>query len=230
LNLYCIIVEDEPVSQDILKRYIADTPQLKLVGVGNNAFEAQDLLLEKEVNLMFLDINMPKLSGMSFLKTLTNPPMVIFTTAYPEFAIESYEVNAVDYLMKPFSFNRFLNAVNKAIERLKTQDNSEKEQFVMLRADKKTFKVPVSEIMCLEAMGDYVKVHYNDAFIMVHDTLQHLLDEIQSADLIRIHRSWAVSKKYVKYIEGNQVIIGEKEIPVGKSYREDFLKKFNLNA
>ncbi len=228
LNIHTIIIDDEPVSQDILKRYIADTPQLKLVGVCSNAFEAQALLLDEEVHLMFLDINMPKLSGMSFLKSLKNPPMVIFTTAYPEYALEGYEVDAVDYLLKPFSFDRFIKAVNKSVERLR---NSEKpagqEGFVMLRADKKIYQVPIKDITHLEAMGDYVKVFYGNSYIMVHDTLQHLLDEIGSGDLIRVHRSWAVSIKYISYVEGSILKVGIREIPVGKSYREAFLKKFN---
>jgi DNA-binding LytR/AlgR family response regulator len=228
LNIHCIIIEDEPVSQDILKRYIADTPPLKLVGVCNNAFEAQELLLDEQVHLMFLDINMPKLSGMSFLKSLKNPPLVIFTTAYPEYALEGYEVDAVDYLLKPFSFDRFIKAVNKAVERLRSSEKpAGQEGFVMLRADKKIFKVAISSISHLEAMGDYVKVFYDSKYIMVHDTLQHLLEEIGSTDLVRIHRSWAVSIKHINYVEGNLVMIGDREIPVGKSYKENFLERIN---
>ncbi|MCF8302153.1 MAG: LytTR family DNA-binding domain-containing protein [Bacteroidales bacterium] len=228
MTLSCIIVEDEPVSQDLLEQYIKDTPNLKLLATCNNAFEARDVLLEQKPDLMFLDINMPKLSGMSFFKSLTKPPMVIFTTAYPEYAIESYEVNAVDYLMKPFSFHRFLMAVDKAFERTKkTNGIKNEESYVMLKADKKVYKVPVKQITHLEAMGDYVKVHYDNTYILVHDTLQHLLEEIQSGDLVRVHRSWVVSITHIKYIEGNQVTINKQEIPVGKSYREEFLKKFN---
>lgn len=228
MTINSIIVDDEPVSQDILKRYIADTPQLKLVGVCSNAFEAQALLLDEEVQLMFLDINMPKLSGMSFLKSLNNPPMVIFTTAYPEYALEGYEVDAVDYLLKPFSFDRFIKAINKAVDRLKSnQKPAGQEGFVMLRADKKMYKVQTSEISHLEAMGDYVKVFYGNTWILVHDTLQHLIEEIDSKDLIRVHRSWAVAIKYISYVEGNTIMIADREIPVGKSYRDAFINRFN---
>jgi len=228
LNIHCIIIDDEPVSQDILKRYITDTPQLKLVGVCNNAFEAQALLLEEEVQLMFLDINMPKLSGMSFFKSLMNPPLVIFTTAYPEYALEGYEVDAVDYLLKPFSFDRFIKALNKAVQRLRTIEKpTGQEGFAMLRADKKIFKVPINAITHLEAMGDYVKVFYDNSVILVHDTLQNLLQEIGSKELVRVHRSWSVSLKHISYMEGNTVMIGDRGIPVGKGYKEAFLKKFN---
>jgi DNA-binding LytR/AlgR family response regulator len=196
--------------------------------VCNNAFEAQDLLLDEEVHLIFLDINMPKLSGMSFLRSLSNPPLVVFTTAYPEYAIEGFEVDAVDYLLKPFSFDRFIKAVNKAVERLRSmQSPSNHEDFVMLKADKKLYKVPVNRISHLEALGDYVKVFYGGSVIMVHDTLQHLLEEINSPVLIRVHRSWAVSMQHISYMEGNAVIIGDLEIPIGKSYKDKFLSKFN---
>ena len=225
LNFNCIIVDDEPVSQDILKRYIADIPLLKMVAVCDNAFQAQDALMAGEVQLMFLDINMPKLSGLSFLKSLSNPPLVIFTTAYAEYALEGYEVDAVDYLLNPFSFDRFIKAVNKAVERLNSNHKSERqEDFVLLRSDKKFYKVQVSEITHLEAMGDYVKVFYDKSFIIVHDTLQNLIEEIRSEEIFRVHRSWAVSLKYISYLEGNTVKIGDREIPVGKSFREEFLK------
>jgi len=198
------------------------------VGVCNNAFEAQELLLDEEVDLMFLDINMPKLSGMSFLRSLSNPPLVVFTTAYPEYAIEGFEVDAVDYLLKPFSFDRFIKAVNKAVERLRRMDKpSKSEGFVMLKADKKIFKVPVNHITHLEAMGDYVKVFYDGSVILVHNTLQQILEEINSPYFFRIHRSWAVSIQHISYVEGNAVNIGNLEIPIGKSYKEDFLSKFN---
>ena len=226
MNLHCIIAEDEPISQDLLEKYIRDVPNLNLLAICNNAFEARDVLLDQQVDLIFLDINMPKLSGMSFIKSLNNPPLVIFTTAYPEYAIESYEVNAVDYLMKPFSFDRFVKAVNKAFDRIRQPGSGKTEEsFVMLKADKKVYKVPVNEITHLEAMGDYVKVHYEGSYIMVHDTLQHLLNEIQTENLIRIHRSWAVSMNHISYIEGNEINIGDLVIPVGKSYKELFLRR-----
>ncbi len=148
MSISCIIVEDEPVSQDVLTQYIDDIPKLNLVAVCNNALEASEILMSNKIQLMFLDINMPKLSGLDFLKTLQNPPLVIFTTAYPEYALEGFEVNAIDYLLKPFSFNRFLKAVNKTAERLQKPENEiNSETFVLLKAGKKKNKVKLSDIL-----------------------------------------------------------------------------------
>ena len=158
MKIHCMIVEDEPASQDILKAYVADCPNLSLVATCKNAFEANDVLMNRKVDLMFLDINMPGLSGMKFYQSLSHPPFVIFTTAYPEFALEGFEVDAVDYLLKPFPFERFLKAVNRAADRLKkVAGNQSKDEFVLFKADKKIHKILLSEILYLEALGDYVK-------------------------------------------------------------------------
>lgn len=221
----CIIVEDEPVSQDVLKKYIADCPNLKLIEVCNNAFEANDALVNHEVQLMFLDINMPRLSGMKFYKSLSNPPFVIFTTAYPEYALEGFEVDAVDYLLKPFPFERFLKAVNRVVERLKKQDNNLlPEKFILLKADKKIHKINIADLLYLEAMGDYVKVFFSDKHIIVHDTLQGLQSQLPQQPFFRVHKSYIIATEKFSYIEGNMVQIGEKSIPIGLTYRNDFLK------
>ncbi len=226
MTINCIIVDDEPVSQDILKKYVEDTPTLKLMKVCNNAFEASEALMQYQIDLIFLDINMPKLSGMKFYKSLNNPPYVIFTTAYPEFAAEGFEVDAIDYLLKPFPFDRFLKAVNRAIDRIaKPNTNSTSEEFILLKADKKLHRINLSDISFLEAMGDYVKVFYNDSFILVHDTLQRLLDQLPEKDFIRIHKSYVISISNISYVEGNQVKIGDHEIPIGQTYRDNFLER-----
>ncbi len=229
MTVNCIIVDDEPVSQDILRKYMEDTPRLNLLQICNNAFEASEALLQHPVDLIFLDINMPKLSGMKFYKSLNNPPYVIFTTAYPEFAAEGFEVDAVDYLLKPFPFERFLKAVNRAMERIKKPDNqSNAEEFILLKADKKLHRINLPDILYLEALGDYVKVFYADIFIIVHETLQRLHDQLPQKEFIRIHKSYVISTGNINYVEGNQVKIGEREIPIGQKYKDDlmdFLKK-----
>lgn len=230
MTIHCIIVDDEPVSQDILKKHVADTPTLNLLQVCNNAFEASEALMQYQVDLIFLDINMPKLSGMKFYKSLNNPPYVIFTTAYPEFAAEGFEVDAIDYLLKPFPFDRFLKAVNRAIDRIgKPERKTASGEYILLKADKKLHRVKLSDISHLEAMGDYVKVFYNDSFILVHDTLQRLLDQLPKDVFIRIHKSYIISTGNINYVEGNQVIIGELEIPIGQTYRGSFLELFKGN-
>lgn len=226
MKINCIIVDDEPVSQDILKKYVSDTPTLNLLQVCNNAFEASEALMQHQIDLIFLDINMPKLSGMKFYKSLNNPPYVIFTTAYPEFAAEGFEVDAIDYLLKPFPFDRFLKAINRAIERIrKPEKQTVSGEYILLKADKKLHRINLSEISHLEALGDYVKVFYNDSFILVHDTLQSLLDQLPLKDFIRIHKSFVISTTHIDYVEGNQVKIGELEIPIGQTFRDNFLER-----
>jgi len=225
MTLNCIIVDDEPVSQDILKKYVVDTPTLKLLQVCNNAFKASKVLMQHKIDLIFLDINMPLLSGMKFYKSLSNPPYVIFTTAYPEFAAEGFEVDAVDYLLKPFPFDRFLKAVNRAIDRIGKQEKQNATgEYILLKADKKLHKVNLSDISHLEALGDYVKVFYNSTFILVHDTLQNLTDQLTDKEFIRIHKSYVISTVNISYVEGNQVKIGELEIPIGRKYKDDLME------
>src|SRR4029078_13553514 len=155
-----IIIEDEPLAQNILKKYISDHPSLELVAICADALEAQSILTRQNIQLLFLDINLPKLSGINFINTLIHPPLVIFTTAYPEFAVEGFELNAVDYLLKPFSFERFPKAVNKAIEKLNTDNQHSdggRSGFIFLKADKKIHKVDLDSIHFIEAIGDYMK-------------------------------------------------------------------------
>lgn len=225
MSISCIIVEDEPVSQDVLTHYIADIPKLNLVAVCNNAIEASEVLMNNKIQVMFLDINMPKLSGLDFLRTLQNPPLVIFTTAYSKYALEGFEVNAIDYLLKPFSFERFLKAVNKAAERLKVPDNDiNSAAFILLKADKKIHKVKISDILYLESMGDYVKVNSQKIMLIVHDTLQNILLKLPQELFVQVHKSYIISTAHFSYIDGNTIIIGKAEIPIGQKYKNDFLK------
>jgi DNA-binding LytR/AlgR family response regulator len=223
MTIQCIIVEDEPASQEILKAYIKDCPNLALAETCKNAFEANEVLMNRKVDLMFLDINMPGLSGMKFYKSLSRPPFVIFTTAYPEFALEGFEVDAVDYLLKPFPFDRFLKAVNRAADRLKPDSGIQmKDDFMLLKADKKIHKVLLADILYLEGLGDYVKVHFKDRFLLVHETLQNLQSRLPEPAFYRIHKSFIVSFNKFSYIEGNQIQIGDQSIPIGNTYRDRF--------
>jgi DNA-binding LytR/AlgR family response regulator len=223
MTIHCLIVEDEPASQEIMKAYIAECPYLSLAGTCKNAYEASEALMNRDIDLMFLDINMPGLSGMKFYQSLSRPPFVIFTTAYPEYALEGFEVDAVDYLLKPFPFDRFLKAVNKAADRLKqSKGHQPKTEFVLFKADKKIHKVLLSDIYFLEAMGDYVKVYLNDRFILVHETLQNLQARLPEPPFCRIHKSYMVSVDKFSYIEGNSVQVGEHSIPIGSTYHNRF--------
>lgn len=222
----CIIVEDEPLAQNVLKKYIADHPSLELVGTCTDALEAQGILNKQDVQLIFLDINLPKLSGINFIKTLLQSPLIIFTTAYPEFAVEGFELNAVDYLLKPFSFERFLKAVNKVVEKLNNSMVSKKEEknsYIFFRSDKKIHKVDLENILYIEAIGDYMKVITDSGQLIINETMKNLQEELPAGSFIRVHKSFIISRSKIKYIEGNYVQIEDKSIPIGATYRNEVL-------
>jgi DNA-binding LytR/AlgR family response regulator len=192
-----MIVEDEPASQEILKHYIADIPDLALTCICNHALDANKVLASEPVQVMFLDVNMPKLSGIKFYKSLQRPPLVIFTTAYPEYAIEGFEVDAVDYLVN----------------------------YILLNADKKLYKVKYKDIRFVEAFGDYIKVHLPDQVIIVHETMQGMQQQLPENLFVRVHKSFLISLEHFQYIDGNTVIIASRSIPIGQTYKNDFLKR-----
>ena len=230
MSINCIVVDDEPASREILEKYISDCTNLNLISSCTNAFEANDIINQEQIQLIFLDINMPKLSGIKFYKSLTNPPFVIFTTAYPEYAVEGFEVNAVDYLLKPFSFERFLKSVNKALNLFNQKENNNHNPFIVLKSDKKLFRVNICDINYLEALGDYVKVDFLCQSIMVHDTFQNLLLQLSESNLMRVHKSFAISLNKFDHIEGNMIKIQDKSIPIGQKYRADLMKIIGSRA
>lgn len=222
----CIIIEDEPLAQNVLKKYISDHPSLELVEIYNDALQAQTILSKQSIPLIFLDINLPKLSGINFIKTLSQPPLVIFTTAYPEYAVEGFELNAVDYLLKPFSFERFLKAVNRALEKLNAGNNKvteEKSLHIFLKSDKKIHKVDLQSIQYIEAIGDYMKVVTDSGQLIVNETMKKLQDDLPVNYFIRIHKSFIISRNKIRFIEGNYVQLGDKSIPIGATYRNEVL-------
>ena len=231
MKIKCVIIDDEPLSQDVLRKYISDCPSLELYEAFTNAVDANTFLQTQRIELLFLDINMPKISGLSFFKSLTNPPLVIFTTAYPEYAIEGFEVDAVDYLVKPFSFERFLKAVNKAVEKIKSiQPNTKNiEGSILLKSDKKVYKINFDSILYLQAIGDYVKVVTMEKNLIVHTTIKGLVEQLPIDDFIRIHKSFVISIKRLEYLEGNQVRIGKENLPVGLNYKEELLRRLANN-
>ncbi len=229
MNLSCIIVDDEPLAREILEKYISDCPMLDLRASCSSSFDAIEILEKEDIHIVFLDINMPKLSGISMIRTLENPPEIIFTTAYPEFAVEGFELDAVDYLIKPFSFERFMKSVNKASKRYEMQVKKsvdaaiEDSSFLMVKADGKIYRLQLSEILSLEALGDYVKIHTPAGIITTHDTLKNLEQSLPEALFLRVHRSYIIALDKIRFLEGNRLRIGEQDIPVGQSYREKLL-------
>jgi DNA-binding LytR/AlgR family response regulator len=235
-SITCLIVDDEPLSQDVLKAFVEDTPMLSLSGVCFDALEAMDYLQKNSVDLIFLDINMPKLSGINFAKSLEHAPMIIFTTAYSEYAVEGFELDAIDYLLKPISFERFLKAVNKAIEYKEVREVIQKGRnggiateagHIMIKADKKIYKINIEDIFYVQSYGDYVKIITRGKTIIASETLKNM-EQFLGQHFIRIHKSYLVAISAIQYVEGNQVKVSDQMIPIGKIFREEFLRKFKM--
>lgn len=226
MQLKCLIVDDEPLSQDVIVDFVNASPELKLVAVCSEAMEAGKIIKSKNIDLLFLDINMPKLSGIGFIKSLKEPPLFVFITAYPEYALEGFDVDAVDYLLKPVSFERFRIAVNRVLDRIVTKESVEPQvQHIMVWANKKKYRINFDEILFLEAQGDYVRFVLKDKSLLIHGTLKDFISQIPEQYFMRIHKSYVISISKVDYVEGNQVKIGDHKISVSLSYREQFLKK-----
>ena len=224
-NITCIIVDDEPLSHEILEKYISDTPGLELIGVCFDSFHAMKIIKDENPDLVFLDINMPKLSGLQMIKSLENPPKVIFTTAYPEYAVEGFEVNAIDYLLKPFDYARFIRSVNKLSSG--NEETKQNDKALWLRADKKIHKIKISDIYYIEAIGDYLKFYTRDLSLVVHERMKKMEIDLADFNFIRVHRSFIVSIDKIEFVEGNRIKILDQYIPIGQTYRENFFKKIN---
>lgn len=220
-----IIVDDEPIAHRIIEGYCDNLPQLLKAGNCYNAFEAIQVLNLHKVDLIFLDINMPKLSGFEFLKTLSNPPKIIVTTAYREFALEGYELNICDYLLKPFSFERFMKAINKVLDSntkrpdIKIADHLETPERFFLKGDKKYHQVEIKDILFIEAYGNYAKVHLGHRTIICHEKISSFENVFPEKQFVRVHKSFIVSVSHIHSIEGNRIAIKDHLIPIGQTYK-----------
>ncbi len=234
-----IIVDDEPLAQDVLETYIEQMPELNLVKKCSNALEANDALQKHDIDLMFLDIQMPQLTGIDFLKTLIRPPQVIFTTAYPNYALEGFELNAADYLLKPISMERFMKAVNKVKEHIDLQKKStqfsaaDDQESFFVKADKKLVRVKFADIIYIEGLKDYVIIRMETGRVITLQTMKSLEDKLPENLFRRIHRSFIVNMDKVMAIVGNMVEVSEKgqikHLPIGKNYRDELLDLINQN-
>ena len=232
----CIIIDDEPLAHKVIVNYLKDVSACELLGSYFTPLEALEVVKSGQVDLIFLDINMPKLTGLEFLETLTQSPMVIITTAYHEYALKSYEFSVIDYLLKPFSFQRFLQAINKATDlfALKSQanqpsasvDTNASSLILNLKSDKKQYRVDVKDILYLEGYGSYVKVHTTENLIVTLERLTNYEQLLEPHGFVRIHRSYLVAKDKIEFIEGNEVQIMGRKLPIGASYRNQIKHKF----
>ncbi len=226
MKINCLIIDDEPTSQRVIEKFILNIDFLHLSGVFDNAISAlEELKNNPNIDLLFLDINMPKISGLTFYKSLQNPPDVIFTTAYTQYAVDGFEVNAIDYLLKPFSFDRFLIAVNKVVEKKYNSEPSfNEDSFLMIKSNKILHKVASKDILFIEAFGDYVKVYLIDNYLLTNNTFTAILDLLPQNKFIRTHKSFAVNIDGINTINGNQVSVNKHLIPIGQKFKTDFLK------
>lgn len=231
----CLIVDDEPIAREIVETYCNYLPSLQVAGLCGNALEAKDILREQKIDILFLDINMPVLDGIAFLKTLKNQPQVIFTTAYKEYASDAFDLSACDYLLKPFSLERFIVAVDKAIDRLQgslalklpLQDKKE-DNFIFIRNSGKIYKVLLNDLLYAEASGNNTKIVTSELTLLPAMTLSNIEEMLPASIFLRTHRSFIVNKSKITHIEGNRVFIGISEIPIGNNYREGFLKEIGF--
>ncbi len=229
----CLIVDDEQLARKLLEEYITKIPALELKGKCKNPLEAMEIMQSEQIDILLLDIQMPELTGVEFLKSMQHRPVTIFTTAYSEYALEGYELDVVDYLVKPFPLERFIRAVNKAIDHIELKHNAAEsaqrkgieEGFVLLHADHKIYKVKLSEIQYIEGLKEYVSYYTREKRIIVLQSLKSIEESLPSDKFIRVHRSYIVPIDKIKTLDGNQVLIGDKLIPIGRSYKEEVMQR-----
>jgi len=226
-----IIIDDEPLAHEVIEEFCSMLPHLQLEKNCYNAFEAMQFLNENTVDFIFLDINMPKLRGLDFLKTLTKPPKTIITTAYKEHALEGFELNVVDYILKPFSFDRLVKAVNKVSETQTTKtvikevsSSTDNTTRFFVKGDKKHHQIDLNDLLYIEAYGNYTKLFLKDEMIVSHEKISHYEDLLNAANFLRVHKSFIVAIDKIKFIEGNRILINEHKIPIGQTYKSSINK------
>ena len=244
-----LIVDDEALAREVLETYLNRMPELQGVASCSNAVQAFEVLKSQTIDLMFLDIQMPQISGIDFLKSLSNPPKVIFTTAFPNYALEGYELNVVDYLLKPISFERFTKAVHKAMDllhHLQSRDlpamyhlsppsepseteQSKEEDFIFVKADKKLIKIRFEDIYHIEGLKDYVIIHTPKGRIITLQTMKMLETKLPEDRFRRIHRSHIANLQHIEQVEGSNLLIKGKSLPLGKNYKDELLKIIHKN-
>ncbi|MGZ2369664.1 LytR/AlgR family response regulator transcription factor [Ancylomarina sp. YFZ004] len=232
-KIRCLLLDDEPIAIRIIERHLESFPEMEVVGRFNSSPSAMSFLRENEVDLIFSDIEMPQMNGLQFLKSLKNAPALIFTTAYRNYAVEAFDLDVVDYLMKPISLDRMARAVNRYHDRQKKQLEAviaitPADEMINLKVDKKIVRLSLDKIDYFESFGDYAICRHEGGKLVSRETLSHLVDMLPSDRFIRIHRQFIVPLAKIESISGNTVYLREKELPVGRSYRNDLKQKMNL--
>jgi len=229
-KITCLIVDDEPEARDIIQNHLSKIDHVQVMGTCSNAIEAFNYINSHEIDLIFLDINMPEISGISFAKSINASIKIIFTTAYREYAIEGFDLHAVDYLLKPISFERLLNAVTNyfeiyhktntvAIEKAPTSD------FIFVRSDRRMKKINFSDIQFIESYSDYLKIHCNEETIVTRENISTIESKLPQNDFLRTHRSFIIAVAKIHSYTNEEIIIGKKSIPISRTYKDQVLKK-----
>lgn len=237
MKVKCLIVDDEPLAIEVIKAHIEKIDSLEIVSTCQNAIEAFEVLKSKKIDLIFLDIQMPGMTGTELLRSLHNPPKVIMTTAYREYAIESYELDVVDYLLKPISFERFFKAINKYFQSV-TDDviiHSPssvpcEEGFIYIRSNKKVFKILLRDILYVESLKDYLRIYTHNKPVVTKYTISAFEERLPANQFVRIHRSFIVSLDHISSFTANTIEVADKELPIGRSYKQQVFKTLNYTA
>ena len=237
MKIKCIIIDDEPLAIKVIENHLQEFQNMELVGTFNTAIAALPTIKEKDIDVIFLDINMPKMSGLDFLRSLTNKPHIIITTAYREYAVDSFDLDVLDYLVKPIPFSRFLKAINKItnivnLKKEKVVDTSLKEDpHIFLKVDKKLMKIKLNDILYIESLKDYIKVITIAGDYLVHKSMTSISEELPQENFLRIHRSFNIAINKITSIEGNSVEIANRRIPIGRNYLQTAKQKIlNLDS
>jgi len=238
IPIRCLLVDDEPPSLEILRTYIDTVPMLKVVGECYHAMAAFQYLQHHAVDVIFLDVNMPRLNGIDFIKALPSPPKIIFTTAHRDFAVDGFELGAIDYLLKPYSLERFLRAVHRMLnpdqkntaELLRQSPEIQSERFLYVRADRKMVKILIDEILYVESLKDYVRIFAADKQIITKQTITSLEEMLPESGFFRVHRSYVVSQNKIDSWNQHAVFIGKTEIPVGPLYRQEIIRRLTAST
>ena len=224
MKIKCVIIDDEPLAIKVVENHLKEFQNFEVIETFNNPIEALYLLEKGAVDILFLDINMPKMNGLDFVKTLNSKMNVVITSAYREYAVESYDLNVLDYLVKPIPFNRFLKTINKITQQvylqkgIQKEEDSSNESFIFLKVDKKLVKIKFKDILYIESLKDYIKVFTTLGNYLVHKSLTSITEELPDSNFIRIHRSYTIAIDKVKSVEGNLIEITTNKIPIGRKY------------
>jgi DNA-binding LytR/AlgR family response regulator len=236
--LKCIVIDDEPLAIDLIGDFCSKIYYLDLLGKFTDPFQAYKVLNENKVDLVFIDIRMPQISGIDFIKSLYNPPMIIFITAYKEYALEGFEYNAVDYLVKPFAFDRFSKAVNKAfhlhrlsfpVKDISADKTGICNEFLMVKVEYSTIRIDLGDILYIEGLKDYVKIHAKGKLLLTKTTMKNIIERLPPERFFRVHKSYIVAFDKIDMIENSRIVIGNQRIPIGESFRNLFFSMVNKN-